>query len=135
MNFRKHINFYWQRHQSHWNWILGVLGFGVFLLALWHRSFFIFLISMAGLWGSLIKLPDPTPPFTYIEKILETERSWIAKPWGWKKGFQVFGLVAGFIFVLVACWSGSLMSLLLFIGLCVNIWCVHDNKLMGIDDL
>ena len=135
MKFKKYINFVWQKHQHHWNWILGVLGFGVLLMALWNRSVFMFLVSFCGLGGSFMELPDPTPPFVKIEKILESERGWLAKPWGWKKRFQLLGMVASLIFVLVACWAGSLVSLLLFVGLCVNIWCVHDNKLMGIDDL
>ncbi len=82
-----------------------------------------------------MELPDPTPPFIKIEKFLESERAWLAKPWGWKKGLQLLGMAASLVFVLVACWAGSLVSLVLFVGICVNIWCVHDNKLMGIDDL
>lgn len=135
MKFRKYIDFYWERHQSHWNWILGMLSFCVFLLALWEHSIFIFVVAAGGCIGSLRKLPDPTPPFAWIEKVLESERAWLASPWGWKKGLQIFGLVSGLVFVLGACWFGSMMSLLLFVGLCVNIWCVHSNKMMGIDDL
>ncbi|WP_235727741.1 hypothetical protein [Maridesulfovibrio frigidus] len=135
MKLRKCIDFYWERHQGHWNWILEVLSFCAFLLALWEHSIFIFLIAAGGFIGSLRKLPDPTPPFEHVEKILDTERMWLASPWGWKKGLQIFGLVSGFVFVFAACWFGSMMSLLLFVGLCVNIWCVHSNKLMGIDDL
>ncbi len=101
---------------------------------LWH-SIILFFITAAGIVVSLQDFPDPDPPFSRIEKMLDFERKWLGKPWGWKKGLQTFGVSVSIFYVFWVCWIGSVMALLLFIGICVNISCVYGNKAMGIDEL
>lgn len=48
---------------------------------------------------------------------------------------QGLGILSGIVYVCASCWAGSLMALLLFVGICVNIVCVYGNKAMGVDDL
>jgi len=113
--------------------MIGTLA--VFLMALWSRSLLIFFVAGAGAVTALRKLPDPVPPFKRIEKILESERKWLRSPWSWKKVLQTFGMFAAVVYVCWACWVASIMALLLFIGICVNIACVYVNKAMGVDEL
>lgn len=135
MIIRNVVEYVWERHQSHWNWIIMLGTVLVFLMTLWFRSFLLFFVFMAGVVASLCELPPAVPPFKLIERILKIERRWLRSPWSWKKGMQTFGLFSGMIFVCTAAWFGSAMALLLFIGICVNIGCVYGNKAMGIDDL
>jgi len=127
--------FVWKRHQSHWNWIIMICSLAVFLMALWWHSVILSFLTVVGTGCSLLKLSSPEPPFDRVEKILDYERKWLKSPWGWKKGLQLFGMVASFVYVCVACWEASVMALLLFVGICVNIACVYGNKAMGVDDL
>ena len=125
----------WKRHQSHWNWIIMFSSLFVLFMALWMKSLLLTLAFIFGIAVSLKKMPDPAPPFALVEKALEYERKWLAASWGWKKSLQAFGLFSSVIYVLVCCWSESLMPLLLLVGIYANIACVYGNKRMGVDDL
>ncbi|CCO22677.1 conserved protein of unknown function [Maridesulfovibrio hydrothermalis AM13 = DSM 14728] len=135
MSFKNVTQFVWKRHQSHWNWIVMAGSLVVFLMALLTHSVLLFFTTAAGIVISLQKFPDPVPPFSWVAKMLECERKWLELPWSWKKSLQACGMVAGVIYVVCACWAGSIMALLLFIGLCANIACVYGNKAMGVDEL
>ncbi|WP_432734731.1 hypothetical protein [Maridesulfovibrio sp. FT414] len=135
MNIGSAAEYVWKRHQSHWNWIAMLGSLAVFLMALWFHSVVLFFVFLAGVVCSLCELPEPVPPFRRIDRLLDLERRWLAAPWGWKKGLQAFGLFFGAVYVCVSCWISSIMALLLFVGICVNIGCVYGNKAMGIDDL
>ncbi|MFW5500158.1 MULTISPECIES: hypothetical protein [unclassified Maridesulfovibrio] len=125
----------WKRHQNHWNWIMMLGSLCVLFMALWTKSVFLGLAFIAGVGASMMELPEPTPPFALIDKVLKHERNWLESPWGWKKGLQGFGMSASVVYVFFACWLESLMALLLLIGIYANIACVYGNKRMGIDDL
>ncbi|WP_421903468.1 hypothetical protein [Maridesulfovibrio sp.] len=135
MAFRNISDLVWKRHQKHWNWIIMLGSLCVLLMALWTKSIVLGLAFIVGIGVSMLELPEPTPPFTIVDKLLEYERNWLELPWSWKKGLQGFGMFASVVYVFWSCWLESLMALLLLIGIYANIACVYGNKRMGIDDL
>lgn len=89
MSIRKIAEFVWKRHQSQWNWIIMLSVVWVFFMALWFHSVLLIFVCIAGLVASLCELPDPVPPFEYLEKVIEHERKWLASRSSWKKNCRV----------------------------------------------
>lgn len=126
----KHI---WTLHQHHWNWLLLTSGLVVMFISLWNHSIWLMLVAFCFWGGACIRLPDPEPPFRFVERCLFYERKWVYSKWDSRKilRFSIFLILAAVI--VFAVWKNSYISLLLFAGIGMNGWCVYANKKAGVD--
>lgn len=124
---------FWELHQHHWNWIFLAFSVLVLFLALWFHSLLLTLAGLCFAVGACLKLPEADPPFVFVQKSLKWENSWIKKKWDLRKIFRFFLFLCFVVLLIYVVWENSYISLLFFAGLGINLWCVHANRLMGVD--